>query len=84
MTEQIETGPIDFGNGQPSLSLLPLAALRVASEHAMRRADSASLQYGPDQGDPGFRESLAQFLTRRYATPVDARQLMVSASASQA
>ena len=75
---------IDFGNGQPSLSLLPLDALRIASDHCLSRGDAALLQYGADQGDADFREALAQFLSRRYATPIDARQLMVSASASQA
>ncbi len=75
---------IDFGNGQPSLSLLPLDALRIAADHCMSRGDTALLQYGADQGDVEFRESLAHFLSRRYATPIDARQLMVSGSASQA
>lgn len=75
---------IDFGNGQPSLSLLPLDALRIASDHCMSQGDSTLLQYGAAQGDAEFRESLAHFLSRRYATPIDARQLMVSGSASQA
>ena len=77
-------GNIDFGNGQPSLSLLPQSAMRTAAEHCLTRGDAALLQYGADQGDDGFRESLAQFLSRRYATPVDATHLMVSAGASQA
>jgi len=75
---------IDFGNGQPSLSLLPLQALRTAADHFLAQGNATLLQYGADQGDAGFRESLAQFLSRRYATPVHARHLMVSASASQA
>ena len=75
---------IDFGNGQPSLSLLPLEALRTATNDCMRRADASMMQYGSDQGDLKFRASLAQFLMRRYATRVDADDLMVSASASQA
>ena len=75
---------IDFGNGQPSLSLLPVQALRTAADHFLAQGNATLLQYGADQGDAGFRESLAQFLSRRYATPVHARHLMVSASASQA
>ena len=75
---------IDFGNGQPSLSLLPVDALRTAADHCLSRGDAGLLQYGADQGDAGFRESLAVFLTRRYATPVSAAHLMVSAGASQA
>jgi DNA-binding transcriptional MocR family regulator len=75
---------IDFGNGQPSLSLLPVDALRTASNHCLSRGDATLLQYGTDQGDAEFRESLARFLSRRYAAPIDARHLMVSSSASQA
>lgn len=74
---------IDFGNGQPSLSLLPMEALRTAADHCLRTRDSSLLQYGEDQGDESFRESLAQFLSQRYATPIEARHLMVSGSASQ-
>ena len=62
MTEPIDADIIDFGNGQPSLSLLPLDALRTAADHCMSRGDASLLQYGADQGDPDFRESLAQFL----------------------
>lgn len=75
---------IDFGNGQPSLSLLPLEALRVAADHCLAKGNAALLQYGADQGDTAFRGSLARFLSRRYATMVAADDLMVSASASQA
>ncbi len=42
------------------------------------------LQYGADQGDTEFRESLAHFLARRYSMPIAADDLMVSGSASQA
>ena len=84
MTTSGNTDVIDFGNGQPSLSLLPLDALRTAADHCLAESNRAMLQYGADQGDPAFLESLAQFLSRRYAIPVDAAQLMVSASASQA
>lgn len=88
MSESREAVPerdiIDFGIGQPSLSLLPLDALRTAADHFMCQGDTALLQYGADQGDEQFRESLAQFLSARYASPIHARQLMVSASASQA
>ena len=75
---------VDFGNGQPSLSLLPLDAIRTAADHCLSRGDAALLQYGTDQGDVGFRESLTRFLTQRYATPVSAAHLMVSAGVSQA
>ena len=80
----LHTDIIDFGNGQPALSLLPLASLRRAADHALSQGDATMLQYGVDPGDEGFRTSLAAFLTRRYATPVAASHLMVSAGISQA
>ncbi len=78
------TDLIDFGNGQPALSLLPLRELRAAADHAMAQGDATLLQYGVDPGDAGFRDSLAQFLTRRNAKPVLESDLMVSAGISQA
>lgn len=83
MTDASYPAVIDFGNGQPSLSLLPVAALRTAADHCLGQGDPSLLQYGEDQGDEGFRQSLAQFLTRRYAHAIEARQLMVTGSASQ-
>lgn len=80
---------IDFGNGQPSLSLLPVQALRTAADHFLAQADAAWLQYGADPGETPFRETLAEFLTRHYAapvgaSPVDAVQLMTTTGNSQA
>jgi 2-aminoadipate transaminase len=75
---------IDFGNGQPSLSLLPVQAIREAAAHALDRDGPALLQYGADEGDAGFRAALAAFLARRSATPVEAEQLFATGGASQA
>jgi 2-aminoadipate transaminase len=75
---------IDFGNGQPSLSLLPMAALRTAADHFLAPQDAAWLQYGEDQGEAGFRASLAAFLSRRYGVPVSASTLMTTTGNSQA
>ena len=78
------TGVIDLAIGQPSLSLLPTDALRTAADHCLSRRNPDLLQYGADQGEVEFRQSLAHFLSRRYATTIDVDHLMVSASASQA
>lgn len=75
---------IDFGNGQPSLSLLPTAALQTAAVHFLAQQDATWLQYGASQGKGAFRTALADFLSRRYATPVSAPQLMVTTGVSQA
>lgn len=84
MATAFHTDIIDFGKGQPSLSLLPVAAWRTATDHCLAQGNAGLLQYGADEGDEGFRESLAQFLSRRYAMPVTAAELVVSAGASQA
>ena len=80
----LHTNLINFGRGQPSLSLLPLSAWRTATDHCLAQGDAALLQYGIEEGDAGFRHSLAQFLSRRYVIPVTAAELVVSAGASQA
>jgi 2-aminoadipate transaminase len=80
----IPDGMIDFGVGQPSLSLLPLHALNEAAAHRLSQENRELLAYGADQGDGHFRHALAGFLERRYRTPVNANDLMVTASASQA
>lgn len=80
----IPEGMIDFGVGQPSFSLLPLAALRQAADHRLSQSDPALLQYGAEQGDGYFRQTLAQFLTRRYSLPVEAEDLLITSGASQA
>ena len=45
------TDLIDFGIGQPALSLLPVSALRTAAGHYLALGDANLLQYGKDQGD---------------------------------
>ena len=80
----VHTNIINFGKGQPSQSLLPLSAWRTATDHCLAQGDASLLQYGADEGNAGFRHSCAQFLSRRYAMPVTAAELVVSAGASQA
>ena len=80
----IPQGLIDFGIGQPSLSLLPLNALKRAADHRLSSASHELLAYGADLGDGHFRNALSAFLTRRYRAAVNANDLMITASASQA
>jgi len=80
----IPEGVIDLGVGQPTLSELPLDALRTAADHALSTGNTAILQYGADHGDGYFRQTLARFLSSRYNTPVDLDSLLITAGASQA
>lgn len=79
----IPAGMIDFGVGQPSLSLLPMAALKEAADHRLSQPDASILQYGAEQGDGYFRLALAQFLSQKYGAPVEAEQLLITSGASQ-
>ena len=75
---------INFANGQPDDSLLPLELLEEASRHYFRTAEPAELNYGDYAGDEGFRQELAAFLSEGYGESVTADTLFQSAGASQA
>ena len=73
---------IDFGVGQPSPALLPLALLKEAAVSRLEENDPSFLAYGANQGDGYFRAALAQFLAEHYCTAVDADHLLVTSGAS--
>ena len=85
-TTQAHAAPdvIDFGAGHPADALLPRTLLQEAAALRLAQPDSSLLQYGLEQGDGYFRYALAQFLARRYASPVDMEHLVVTSGASQA
>lgn len=83
MRREAANGVIDFGIGQPSLALLPVDELRTAADHFLSQGNPVPLQYGADHGEPQFRSTLAEFLTRHYTAPVLADQLLVTSGASQ-
>ena len=73
---------IDLGMGNPDLSLLPVDTLQRASERAFAKGMRPSLQYGTEQGNGYFRESLADFLTNSFGDKVHGASLLVSNGAS--
>jgi DNA-binding transcriptional MocR family regulator len=75
---------IDLGIGQPSLSLLPVAALREAAAHRLGLGDPQVLQYGAAQGDGYFRRTFARFLAEHHGVPTEADQLLITCGVSQA
>jgi len=77
-------GVINFGVGQPSADLLPVDLIQTATADFLARADPLELNYGERQGDRGFREALAGFLTSEYEDSVSADELFVTAGNSQA
>ena len=57
--------------------------LVTATTWRMGQPDAASLfQYGPRSGFPGFREKLAEFLTKHYGEVVSSDRLMTTAGAT--
>lgn len=80
----IPPGMIHLGIGQPSPDLLPLKELQTAADHAMSKNDPGFLAYGAEKGDPGFRQTLAGFLSPELQTPADLEDLLITNGNSQA
>ena len=78
----IPPGFIDLGLGDPQLSLLPFDLLRTAAEERFKQREIEFLQYGTEQGDGTFRQSLAAFLTHAYLFPVEPDSLFITNGAS--
>lgn len=79
----IPKGMIDFGIGQPAISLLPTDILRQAAEHRLKQGDPSILQYGTEPGNGYFRLVLSEFLSDGYRIPVSADQLFITSGATQ-
>lgn len=79
---------VNFGVGQPSPTLLPLARVREAAANKFAEEDPLFLQYGYISGYPAFRAELARFLTAQYAAfggpPIDPELLFVTNGVSGA
>lgn len=79
-----ERGTINFGVGQPSADLLPLALLESASARYFKGAQPLELNYGERQGDLRFRTALAAFLNAAPGCAATPQSLMLSGGISQA
>jgi 2-aminoadipate transaminase len=73
---------IDLGMGNPDFNLLPVELLRHASERAFAKGMRESLQYGVEQGNAYFRDTLADFLSQSFGDEVLGSSLLVSNGAS--
>lgn len=83
---QIDIPPdmIHLGLGQPSSHLLPLKEMEKAAAHSLSRDNPFFLAYGEEQGNAGFRQTLADFLTTGYPEKVEPDQLLITNGNSQA
>jgi 2-aminoadipate transaminase len=79
-----EQGTINFGVGQPSADLLPIALLRRACERFLASAEPLELNYGVRQGDARFRRALAAFLEGFPGCGARPESLMLTGGISQA
>lgn len=75
---------IHLGIGQPDPGLLPVKELEQAAVRALRTDDPFFLNYGSEQGNENFLESLAKFLSSQYPSPVVPEQLFITNGNSQA
>jgi DNA-binding transcriptional MocR family regulator len=73
---------VDLGIGQAEDALLPRTELAEAARRGLLAGDGSCMQYGPEEGPEGFRESLAAFLRRHQDPGVTAADLVVTAGAS--
>jgi DNA-binding transcriptional MocR family regulator len=80
----VPEGWIDFGIGQPYVDILPLEQLAEAATDQYQQGDRNILQYGMQQGNANFRNSLARFLSAQYERAVDPDHLFITAGISQA
>jgi len=79
-----EQGTINFGVGQPSADLLPVALLRGACERFFAGAQPLELNYGERQGDARFRMALAELLNTAGDSEASPQSLLLTAGISQA
>lgn len=83
--------PINLFRGWPNPALHPTSALNAATTAVLSNPSlsTPALGYGPDEGDPGLRTEIANWLTDFYATtehgtePITADRICITGGASQ-
>ncbi len=83
LQKEIDPSVVDLAVGHPDPDLLPIGMLRDASRAALEHASPEILQYTYEQGDKGFRDALAAFLSARYGCRVSSESLFVDTGVSQ-
>lgn len=83
LQKEIDPSVVDLAVGHPDPNVLPIGMVRDAASAALKRASPELLQYTYEQGDKGFREALAAFLSARYGSSVSSETLFVDTGVSQ-
>jgi len=68
---------ISFGGGLPAPELFPTTAIAQAAARVMERRGAAALQYSVTEGIPEMRRWVAERLTRRFGTIVEAEEVTI-------
>ena len=74
---------ISFADGQGDPALYPVEELRRVIQAVMRRDGGRALDYGPPEGDPGLRRTIAEVLASQ-GLPARAEHVLVTAGSQQA
>lgn len=79
---QVQPDCINLGLGQPSPSLLPMAAIARAAQRRFTASARLMLQYGKAGGTLEQRRALAGFCQRQSGVEIDPDELLVGTSTS--
>jgi GntR family transcriptional regulator/MocR family aminotransferase len=74
---------ISFADGRGDPALYPVEDLRRVFQAVMRRDGSGALEYGPPEGEPGLRRTIAEVLASQ-GLPARAEDVLVTAGSQQA
>ena len=69
---------VNFGIGQPATTFLPLDKIKKGLTNILNINDPTLLQYGDIQGYPKFRKDFSNFLSNKYNTLVNPKDLLMT------
>jgi 2-aminoadipate transaminase len=75
---------ISFAGGLPRPDLLPLAAVRQATDRVLVREGSTALQYSSTEGDARLRALIAERLLPRRGLRISPDQVLITSGSQQA
>jgi len=81
---QLQPGVLDLAWGHPDMTLLPVDAVRRASDRALTKYAGAMLTYGIDRGVKPLRDAVQQWLSEHEGIAPQDNELMISAGNSHA
>jgi len=74
---------ISFSGGMPNNDLFPVEVMEKITQNLSTAAKKAAFQYGPTDGIPALKESLAKYLQSR-GLPLEGNKILITTGAQQA